>query len=159
MKFFAFTKLGMIRIVASSLMLSVYVYAILVNFASDELTTGSLIATVLFILSAVAFSLFAKMKNHPPLLAAVKGWLIASFATCIITFFVAISGDGISGFIGTALGWGAMLFVSPFYGFGYLLGKATAVSISGIVSCVLIRLLPFAIEKLIERRRLLKKLR
>ncbi|MGM9643363.1 MAG: hypothetical protein ACI3XI_09160 [Eubacteriales bacterium] len=159
MKFVAFTKLGIIRILASSLMLSVYVSVILINFASDELTTGAFFATLVFIVALTAFLLFARIKNHPPLHLAVRGWLAASAVMCVITFFVAISGAEISGVIGGFLGFVTMLFVSPFFGFGYLLGNAAAVSVAGLLSCISIYLLPFAIERIIERQKLMKKYR
>lgn len=159
MKLFAFTKLGIIRILASSLMLSVYVSVILINFASDELTIGAFFATHVFIAALTVFLLFARIKNHPPLHLAVRGWLAASAVMCVITFIVAVSGTEISGFIGRFLGLGTMLFVSPFFGFGYLLGNAVAVSIVGLLSCVVIYLLPFVAEKIIERKKLIKKYR
>ncbi len=157
MKFFAFTKIGLIRILISSLMLSVYVSAIILNFASREITVGCFFATMLFVFSLTGFSLFAKMKNHPPLYKTAKGWLTVSLVMCIVAFIVSSAEAEVSGFFGSILGFGVMAFVSPFYGFAYLFKNGIAVSVAGAVSCVLIYFLPKMIERIIKRRKLAKK--
>ncbi len=156
MKFFAFTKVGIIRIIASSLMLSVLISTVILNYASREITAGNFFATLVFIAASILFLVFTK-KNHPPLFLTAKGWLMASFVMCIVAFIVSAAQAEIGGFIGFILGGGGMLFVSPFYGFGYIFKSGIAVSIAGMISCLLIYFLPLAIGRMSERRRMARK--
>ncbi len=156
MKFFAFTKVGIIRIVATSMMLSVYISSIIFNFASNEITAENFFATLLFITSMTVFCAFSKMKDHPPLYLTAKGWLIASVFICAFTFIISSAEAEVTGFFGNLLGWLVMLFISPFYGFAYLFKSSIAVSIVGALSCLVIYFLPLLIETLIVRRKLIK---
>ncbi len=157
MKLFAFTKTGIVRIVASSLMLSVYISTIILNFASDEITAGNFFATLLFIAAMIAFCAFSKMKDHPPLYLSAKGWLIASVFICAVAFIISSAEAEVSGFFGNLLGWFVMLFVSPFYGFAYLFKSSIAVSIIGALSCILIYFAPVLLQRASERSKLAKK--
>ena len=159
MKLFAFTKTGIARIIAISLMLSVYISAIVMNYASREITSGNFFATILFIAAFTLFYLFSALKNHPPLFWGAKGWLIASLTMS----FVALAASGaefeIGGFIGTVLGYGVMLFVSPFFGFAWLFGNFEWVGVVGMILCILIYFVPKMAEKIARRRKLMREFR
>ena len=55
MKITAFSKTALIRIIATSLMLSVYIIALLLNYASREITAGNFFATLAFLFALTVF--------------------------------------------------------------------------------------------------------
>lgn len=157
MKFFAFTKTGIIRIIAVSLMLSVYLSSIIMNYASREITSGNFFATVFFIVAFIAYYIFSVLKKHPPLVWGAKGWLIMSFIMSFAVLVASSAGFEIGGFIGTVLGYGVMLFVSPFFGFVWILGGFEWIGIIGMFLCALIFFVPRITEKIAYRRKLMHK--
>lgn len=164
MKFDAFTKNGFVRIVAASLMLSVYVITIILNYASRGYTVGNFLATVIFILSLSGFSIFAKMKNHPPLLFGARGWLFASVPMTVIAVILSATDAQLSGFFGELIGYAVFIFISPYFGFFYLIDTDwihadTLLGIIGVIISVLVLLVPSWAQKAVERRKLLKKYR
>ncbi len=156
MKFFAFTKIGITRILAVSVMLSVYISTIIMNYASREITSGNLFATVFFIAVLIAFYIFSVLKKHPPLAMGAKGWLIISFLMSLTALIASSADFEIGGFIGAVLGYGVMLFVSPFYGFAYLFGSYEWIGVLGMISCTLIYFVPPVAKKLSDRRKLMR---
>ena len=156
MKFFAFTKIGITRIIATSLMLSVYISTIIMNYASREITSGNLLATAFFIAVFVAFYIFSTLKKHPPLAVGAQGWLVISFLMSFAALIASSADFEIDGFIGTVLGYGVMLFVSPFYGFAYLFGSYEWIGVIGMLMCTLIFFLPSVAQRIAERRKLLR---
>jgi hypothetical protein len=156
MKFFAFTKTGIIRIVAASLMLSVYISTIIMNYASREITSGNFFATIIFIASFVTFYIFSTLKKHPPLVFVARGWLIASFIMSFAALAASSADFEIGGFIGTVLGYGVMMFVSPFFGFVYLFGSFEWIGVLGMILCILIFFIPSVAEKIAYRRKLIR---
>ena len=156
MKFFAFTKTGIVRIVAVSLMLSVYISTIIMNYASREITSGNFFATVIFIAALVAFYVFSALKKHPPLFYGAKGWLVVSFFMSFAVLVVSSANFEIGGFIGTVLGYGVMLFVSPFFGFVWIFESFEWLGMIGMLLCVLICIIPPIAEKIAHRRKLMR---
>lgn len=164
MKFDAFTKNGFVRIIATSLMLSVYVITIILNYASRGYTVGNLLATVVFTLSLSAFCIFAKLKNHPPLLIGARGWLLASMPMIVLAIILSATDVQFSGFFGELVGYAVFIFISPYFGFFYLIEidwihADTVLGIIGIIISVLILFIPWWAQKAVDRRRLLKKYR
>ena len=156
MKFFAFTKIGITRIIAISLMLSVYILTVIMNYASREITSGNLFVTVIFIAAFIAFYIFSEIKKHPPLAIGAKGWLIVSFLMSFAALIATSADFEIGGFIGTVLGYGVMLFVSPFYGFVYLFGSYEWIGILGMLISTLIFFIPPIAVKLSARRKMMR---
>ncbi len=156
MKLFAFTKTGLVRIVAVSLMLSAYISTIIMNYASREITSGNFFATVIFIAAFIAFYVFSVLKKHPPLVLGAKGWLIASFIMSFAALVASSADFEIGGFIGTLLGYGVMLLVSPFFGFVYFFGNFEWIGFVGMILCVLIFFIPSIAQKIAHRRNLLR---
>ena len=156
MKLFAFTKTGIVRIVAVSLMLSVYISTVIMNYASREITAGNFFATLFFIAAFIAFYVFSAQKKHPPLVWGAKGWLIASFIMSFAALAASSADFEIGGFIGTVLGYGVMLFLSPFFGFAYLLGGFEWVGAIGMILCILIFFIPSIVQKIAYRRSLMR---
>jgi len=159
MKFFAFTKIGIVRIVTVSLMLSVYISSIIMNYASSEITSGNFFATLFFIASFVAYYIFSVLKKHPPLVWGARGWLIASFIMSFASLVASSADFEIAGFIGNILGYGVMLFVSPFFGFVYLFGEFEWMGLIGMILCVLIFFIPTATQKIAYRKKALREFR
>ncbi len=126
------------------------------NYASREITNGNLFATVFFIAAFIAFYIFSALKKHPPLAIGAKGWLIMSFVMSFVALIVSSADFEIGGFVGTLLGYGVMLFVSPFYGFAYLFGNYEWIGIIGMLICTLIFFMPLIAQKLAHRRRLMR---
>ena len=156
MKFFAFTKIGITRIIAISLMLSVYISTIIMNYASREITSGNLFATLFFIAALIAFYIFSVIKKHPPLAIGAKGWLIVSFMMSFAALIATSADFEIGGFIGTVLGYGIMLFVSPFYGFAFLFGSYEWIGVLGMLICTLVFFIPPIAVKISARRKLMR---
>lgn len=156
MKFFAFTKIGIIRIVAVSLMLSVYTSSIIMNYASREITIGNLFTTAIFIAALIAFLSFATLKKHPLLVLGAKGWLIMSFVMSFAALVASSADFEIGGFIGTLLGYGVMLFLSPYYGFVYLFGGYEWIGVIGMLISALIFFVPSLVRKIEHRRKLMR---
>ena len=159
MKFFAFTKTGIIRIVAASLMLSTYISTIIMNYASRAITSGNFFATIIFIASFVTFYIFSTLKKHPPLIFGARGWLTASFVMSFAAFVASSADFEISGFIGTVLGYGVMLFVSPYFGFVYLFGSFEWIGAVGMLLCVILFFIPSIAQKIEYRRKLMREFR
>ncbi len=157
MKIFAFSKTGMVRILAISLVLSVYISAIILNYASREITAGNFFASLVFITALTAFYLFSGLKKHPPLFWGARGWLIVSFVMNFVGVMFSAAETDLENFIGYILGYGVMLFVSPFYGFGYIFESSAAVSVIGMIVCAVIFFTPSFAERAARRRRLKRK--
>ena len=157
MKITAFSKTTLIRIIATSLMLSVYIIAILLNYASREITAGNFFATFAFLLAVIVFSAFISSKKHPPLLWAARGWLVLSVIFCFIAAIFTVAGAELSGFFGNLIGYGIMLFVSPYFGFFYVIKNSVVVGLLSMLISFLALFLPTCIRAMIEKRRLLKK--
>lgn len=156
MKFDAFTKTGIVRIIATSLMLSVYIGAVFLNYASREITTGNLIATVVFVLSVILFLVFSSEKKHPPLLWAARGWLILSVLFCLLAAVFTASGAELTGFFGNLIGYGIMLFVSPYFGLFFVVENSIIVGLLSMLISFLSLFLPLCLRGINERRRLIK---
>jgi hypothetical protein len=156
MKFFAFTKTGIIRIVAASLMLSVYFSSIIMNYASREITSGNFFATAFFIVAFVAYYVFSVLKKHPPLILGAKGWLVMSFIMSFVALLASSAEFEIGGIIGIVLGYGVMLFVSPFFGFAWFFGDFEWIGLIGMILCLLIFFIPSIAEKIAYRRKLMR---
>lgn len=156
MKFFAFTKTGIIRIVAASLMLSVYFSSIIMNYASREITSGNFFATAFFIVAFVAYYVFSVLKKHPPLIFGAKGWLVMSFIMSFVALLASSAEFEIGGIIGIVLGYGVMLFVSPFFGFAWFFGDFEWIGLIGMILCLLIFFIPSIAEKIAYRRKLMR---
>jgi hypothetical protein len=149
----------MTRIFAISLVLSAYVSTIILNYASREITLGNFIATVFFTLAFIAFDSFSVVKNHPPLAIGAKGWLIVSFLFCFISLLASSANFEITGYIAGFLGYGVMLFVSPFFGYAYIFKSLGSVSVLGMISCAVLFVLPQAVKRIAEKIRLSREFR
>jgi hypothetical protein len=163
MKIFAFTKTGLIRIVAASLMLSVYVITIILNFATHGYSSGNFFATVFFCIALTMFSVFAKLKNHPPLLWATRGWLIVSVTVFFLGIIFSLTDVQLGGLFGGLIG-SLFVIISPYFGLYYMIDidlmyADVMLGIIGIISCVMMWLIPEMTEKAIRRRMLIKKYR
>lgn len=163
MKIFAFNKTWLIRVVATSLMLSVYIISIILNFATHGYSSGNFFATVFFCLALTIFSVFAKLKNHPPLLWATRGWLIVSVAVFFLGIIFSLTDVQLSGFFGDLIG-SLFIIISPYFGLYYLIEidwiyADFMLAIIGIISCVMMWFIPEMTEKAIRRRMLIKKYR
>jgi len=151
-----FSKTRFVRIIAASLMLSVYICTVLVNYASREITSGNFIATVIFLLSVALFSSFSNEKKHPPLLWAVRGWLVLSVFFCFLAAVFTAAEAEITGFFGDLIGCGIMLFVSPYFGLFFFIENAIIVGLISMLISFLMLFLPMCMKRIIERRRFLK---
>lgn len=163
MKFDAFTKNGFVRIIAASLMLSVYVITIILNFASRGYTVGNFFATIVFILVLSAFCIFAKLKSHPPLLLGARGWLIASSVIFILGIIFSSTAVQLSGIFGELIGY-SFILISPYFGLFYLIEidwiYADAIlGIIGIITSILIWFIPAWVQRVVDRRKLARKYR
>ena len=163
MRIFAFTKTGLIRIVAASLMLSVYVITIILNFATHGYSYGNFFATVVFFLSLILFSIFAKLKNHPPLLWAERGWLIVSVTVFFLGIIFSLTDVQLGGFFGGLIG-SLFVIISPYFGLYYMIDidliyADVMLGIIGIISCVVMWFIPELIQKAVDRQKLIKKYR
>lgn len=164
MKYSVFSKTGLMRIAAASLMLSVYVITIILNYASSGYTVGNLLATFVFMLSLSAFCIFAKIKNHPPLIIGARGWLLVSVPMIVIATILSATDVQLSGFFGELVGYAVLIFISPYFGFFYLIDidwihADTVFGIIGLIVSVLILFIPSWAQKAFDRGRLLKKYR
>ena len=157
MKITAFSKTTLIRIIATSLMLSVYLSSILLNYASREITIGNFLATLIFLFAVIAFSAFISLKKHPPLLWAARGWFVLSVLFCFIAAIFTVAGAELSGFFGNLIGYGIMLFVSPYFGFFYVIKDSVIVGLLSMLISFLALFLPTCIHAISEKRKLLKK--
>ena len=163
MKIIAFTKTGLIRIIATSLMLSVYISAIILNFASQGYTAGNFFATVVFCLTLTLFCIFAKLKNHPPLLWGARGWLIASSIVFFFGIIFSLANVTLSGFFGSLIGY-PFIMISPYFGIYYIIDidwiyADVLLGIIGIITSVLIWFVPVWVQKAVDRHKLIKKYR
>lgn len=137
-------------------MLSAYISTIIMNYASREITSGNLFATLFFIAVFIAFYIFSVIKKHPPLAIGARGWLIVSFLMSFAALIATSADFEIGGFIGTLLGYGIMLFVSPFYGFSYLFGSYEWIGVLGMLICTLIFFIPSVAAKISARRKMMR---
>lgn len=157
MSYSVFSKTHIIRIAATSLMLAVYICVILLNYASREITGGNFIATVVFLLCLAVFCAFSGEKRHPPLLWAARGWLMASVFLCFLAAVFTAAEAEFSGFFGNMIGYGIMLFVSPYFGLFFLTENGTIVGLLSMLIGFLMLLFPTLLHGISERRRLVKK--
>ncbi len=149
----------MVRIVAASLMLSVYICTLMLNYASAEITAGNFFATLVFLLALILLSAFLSAKKHPPLLWAARGWLILSVLFCFLAAVFTAAEAEFSGFFGDLIGYGIMLFVSPYFGFFYVIENSVAVGLISMLISFLLLFLPMCMQRITERRNLIKKYR
>ena len=156
MKFSLFSKDRIILFGSSSLMLSVYVCSVLLNYASSEIKIGNLLATLVFISALVALSFFISAKKHPPLLWATRGWLILSVLFCFLAAVFTAAEAELSGFIGSLVGYGIMLFVSPYFGFFYIIKSSVMVGLISMLVSFILLFLPTCTRTFIEKRKLMK---
>lgn len=156
MKFSLFSKDRLFLIGLSSVILSVYICSILLNYASSEIKVGNLIATLVFISALVGLSFFISAKKHPPLLWATRGWLILSVLFCFLAAVFTAAEAEISGFIGSLVGYGIMLFVSPYFGFFYIIKSSVMVGLISMLVSFMLLFLPTCTRTFIEKRKLMK---
>ena len=156
MKFSLFSKDRLILICSSSLMLSVYICSVLLNYASSEIKIGNLLATLIFISAFVVLSFFISSKKHPPLLWATRGWLILSVLFCFLAAIFTAAEAELSGFFGNLVGYGIMLFVSPYFGFFYFIKNSVMVGLLSMIISFILLFLPMCIDSYAERRKLIK---
>ena len=156
MKFSLFSKDRILLIGSSSLMLSVYVCSVLLNYASSEIKIGNLLATLIFIGAFVAISFFVSSKKHPPLLWATRGWLILSVLFCFLAAVFTASEAELSGFFGNLVGYGIMLFVSPYFGFFYFIKNSVLIGLLSMIVSFILIFLPLCMRSFVEKRRLMK---
>ena len=138
-------------------MLSVYICAVLLNYASFEIKIGNLIATLIFLAALVVLSFFMSSKKHPPLLWATRGWLILSMLFCFLAAVFTAAEAELSGFFGNLVGYGIMLFVSPYFGFFYIIKSSVLVGLLSMTISFILLFLPMCIHTFAEKRRLIKK--
>lgn len=155
MKFDAFTKTGLVRIIATSLMLSVYIGAVILNYASREITTGNFIATIVFLISIILFLLFSGEKKHPPLLWTARGWLILSASFSFLAAVFTAAEAELTGFFGNLIGFGIMLFVSPYFGLLFVVENTIIVGLLSMLTSFLLLFLPMCMHRIKERRKLI----
>ena len=163
MKFDAFTKTGFVRIIATSLMLAVYVIAIVMNYILPGYSSGQFAMTLMFCFSLSVFCIFAKIKNHPPLLWGARGWLIASSIVSVFGIIFSLTDIQLSGFFGKLIGC-CFVIISPYFGIFYLIDidwiyADVVLGIIGTVISVLIWFIPTWVNKAAYRRKLMKKYR
>ncbi len=163
MKIFAFSKIGLIRIIATSLMLSFFIVTAALNWVLQGYTASHFAAMLLYCAALVVFCTFAKMKNHPPLLCGARGWLIASVIVFFLGIVFSLTDIQLSGFFGKLIGY-TFIIVSPYFGLFYIIDidwiyADTVLGIVGIIISALIWFIPVWIEKAVEKRRLVKKYR
>lgn len=156
MKFSLFSKDRLFLIGLSSLILSVYLCSILLNYASSEIKVGNLIATLVFIAALVSLSFVISAKKHPPLLWATRGWLILSVLFCFLAAVFTAAEAELSGFFGNLVGYGIMLFVSPYFGFFYFLKNSVMVGLLSMLVSFILLFLPLCVRSIAERRKLMK---
>ncbi len=156
MNYSFFSKTRFVRILVASLMLSVYICAVLINYASREITAGNFIATVVFLISVALFSLFSSEKKHPPLLWAARGWLVLSVLFCFLAAVFTAAGAELNGFFGNLIGCGIMLFVSPYFGMFFVIENAVIVGLLSMLISFLMIFLPMCLKRIIERRKLIE---
>ena len=143
----------------SSAMLSVYICAIIINYASREITLGNMITTVIFLAAMVAFLSFSSSKKHPPLLWTARGWLMLSVLFCFLAAVFTAAEAELSGFFGSLIGCGIMLFVSPYFGLFFLIGNSVSVGLISMLLSFLLLFLPLCLNRITERRKLIEKYR
>ncbi len=156
MKYSLFSKTRLIRIVTASLMLSVYICTIFLNYASREITVGNFFATIVYLLTIALFSAFASAKNHPPLLGAARGWLILSVLFCFLAAVFTAAEAEFTGFFGNLIGYGIMLFVSPYFGLLFVIENTVIVGLLSMLVSFLLLFLPMCLQRIAERRKLKK---
>ena len=156
MNYSFFSKSRFVRILVASLMLSVYICTVLINYASREITTGNFVATVVFLISIALFLLFSSEKKHPPLLWAARGWLGLSVLFCFLAAVFTAAGAELNGFFGNLIGCGIMLFVSPYFGIFFVIENAIIVGLISMLISFLLMFLPICLKRIIERRKLIE---
>ena len=156
MKFTLFSRERLFLIGSSSLMLSVYICAVLLNYASSEIKIGNLIATLIFLAALVVLSFFMSSKKHPPLLWATRGWLILSILFCFLAAVFTAAEAELSGFFGNLVGYGIMLFVSPYFGFFYIIKDSIFVGLLSMLVSFILLFLPMFLNRMLEKRKLMK---
>lgn len=137
-------------------MLSVYICAVLLNYASSEIKIGNLIATLIFLAALVVLSFFMSSKKHPPLLWATRGWLILSILFCFLAAVFTAAEAELSGFFGNLVGYGIMLFVSPYFGFFYIIKDSIFVGLLSMLVSFILLFLPMFLNRMLEKRKLMK---
>ena len=154
-----FSKAAITRIIATSMMLSVYISVILLNYASREITVGNLIATSVFLVAQIVLSAFLSTKKHPPLLWASRGWLVLSVLFCFVAAVFTAAEAELSGFFGNLIGYGIMLFVSPYFGLFFVIESSVVVGLLSMLISFLLLFLPLCMRSAVERQKLLREYR
>lgn len=144
-------------------MLAVYVIAIVMNYILPGYSSGQFAMTLMFCFSLSVFCIFAKIKNHPPLLWGARGWLIASSIVSVFGIIFSLTDIQLSGFFGKLIGC-CFVIISPYFGIFYLIDidwiyADVVLGIIGTVISVLIWFIPTWVNKAAYRRKLMKKYR
>ena len=155
MNFSIFSKTRLTRIIVSSLMLSVYICTLILNYASREITVGNFITTLFFLFSVICFILFSSEKKHPPLLWVARGWLVLSVLFCFLAAVFTAAEAEITGFFGDLIGCGIMLFVSPYFGLFFFIENAIIVGLISMLISFLLLFLPMCMRRIFERKKLI----
>ena len=150
-----FSKTRLVRIIVASLMLSVYICTLLINYASREITTGNFVATAVFLISIALFLLFSSEKKHPPLLWTARGWLILSASFSFLAAVFTAAEAELTGFFGNLIGFGIMLFVSPYFGLLFVVENTIIVGLLSMLTSFLLLFLPMCMHRIKERRKLI----
>jgi hypothetical protein len=66
------------------------------------------------------------------------------------------AGAELSGFFGNLIGYGIMLFVSPYFGFFYFIENSVLVGLLSMSVSFILLFLPMCIDSYAERRKLIK---
>ncbi len=144
-------------------MLSVYIIAIVLNFVLQGYTASHFAVMLLFCFALTVFCIFAKLKNHPPLLWGARGWLIASLIVFFLGIVFSLTDVQLSGFFGRLIGY-SFIIISPYFGFFYIIDidwiyADIMLGIIGIIISALIWFIPVWVQKAVDKRRLIKKYR
>ena len=158
-KLFAFTRIGFARVVASSLILALYFLVVVVNFASGEMSGGNFVWTLLLIGGITLFICYSKEKNHTPLVSISRVWMIITFVVCLVGAVLSIMQIELDGIVGAIAGFLVIAFISPYYGFGFIINKSIAVCIFGCISSGFLFFLPMIIDTAKKKKKLKRKYR
>ena len=156
MNFSFFSKSYLVRIVAASLMLSVYVCAIILNYASREITAENFLVTIVFLVFLTLFYLFSSAKKHPPLIWSARGWLVLSVLFCFLAAVFTAADAELTGAFGNLIGCGIMLFVSPYFGLFFVIENTVAVGLLSMLISFLLLFFPMCAKRISERRKIIK---
>lgn len=158
-KLYILTKTEITRVLLASLMLAVLVIVIIVNFASSSMSLSNFAWSLIFILAYAAFISFCQIKNHTPLLNIGRVWMIISLCICFLGTVLSLAAVEFDGVVGLIVGFLVMIFVSPFYGFGFIINSSVAVCVFGSVASAILILLPNIVLAAHKKHSIAKKYR